>query len=455
MITIVLGLIGLGIVVFVHELGHFIAARLTGVEVEAFSLGWGPKLAGFVRGNTEYRISVFPIGGYCRMKGEESYRAALERGDESMPKESGSFYGASPWRRIIIALAGPGANLLFAILVAILIAAVGYDIKTFGNRVILASDYPFPGESPSGMPAETAGIKTGDRIVAINGRNTVLYSQIQEIIARSAEKPLRFTVDRDSRNLELVVVPALDSETATGRVGLYAWIDAVIDKVTDGSSAYIAGLESGDRIVSVNGIPIDHAIAFQKVLIDKPSTIHLTFERGGVPLETDLVPAWDKRGNPDIGISFKYLTYRMKAEGFLDAVSKGLDDAGKTISATLLGLASLFGGHVNVMNAVSGPLRITYMVGTVASQGLQEGIASGLSQIFSFLSLLSIGVFIMNLMPIPLLDGGQIVLFVIEGARRKPLKIKTVYRYQVIGMAVVLAIFLLTTVADVSFFSGR
>jgi len=455
MVTIVLGLIGLGIVVFVHELGHFLAARLMGVEVEAFSLGWGPRLTSFTKSHTEYRVSIFPIGGYCRMKGEESFKAALERGDENMPREPGSFYGASPWRRIVIALAGPAANLVFALLVAIVVAAAGYDIRTFGNRIILAADFPFPGEAVSGLPAEKAGLRTGDKILAIDGVKTDMYSQIQEKIARSAEKPLKLMIERDSKRLEIIVIPALDKETATGRVGLYAWVDAVIDKVMDGSSAYVAGLSPGDHIVFANGQPIDHAIAFQKILLEKPKGLHLGFERDGVLMNTDLVLIWDKDGNPNLGLSFGALTYHIQAKSIMDAFTRGLRETGNTISGTLLGLAALFSGGVNVMNAVSGPMRITYMVGTVASQGFQEGIANGFSQIFNFLSLLSIGVFIMNLLPIPLLDGGQVLLFIVEGIHRKPLRLKTVYRYQVVGMAVVLAVFLLTTIADVSFFSNR
>ena len=455
MVVILLGLLGLGIVVFIHELGHFLAARLTGVEVEAFSLGWGPKLAGFKRGGTEYRVSVFPIGGYCRMKGEEAFKAALERGDEDMPRDPGSFYGASPWRRIVISLAGPFANLVFAFAVAVLIAAAGYTIRTFGNKVILAADYPLFGNPVSGLPAEKAGLRTGDRIVAIDGVETPIYSQIQEIIFRSAEKPLRFTVARDTGRLDLIVAPALDRETGAGRVGLYAWVDPVIDRVEAGGSAFVAGLTPGDRILSVNGRIVEHDVAFQKVLMDRSRVYRMEVERNGLKVDVEVIPTWDKDGNPDLGIAFRALSFRVQAVGPVDALVRGWNDTAGTVTGTLRGLGTLFQGNVKVTNAISGPARITFMVGTVAQRSLSEGWAVGLSQLFNFLSLLSIGLFIMNLMPIPLLDGGQILLFIVEGVRRKPLKLKTVYRYQAVGMAVVLAIFLLTTFADLTFFSGR
>lgn len=455
MVIILLGLFGLGIVVFVHELGHFLAARWMGVHVEAFSLGWGPRLAGFVRNGTEYRVSVFPIGGYCRMKGEEAFKAALERGDEDMPREPGSFYGAPPGRRIVIALAGPLANLVFALVVAVVIAAAGYTLRTAGNKVILASDYPLYGMPAADLPAEKAGLRTGDRIVAIDGMGTEMYSQIQEIIFRSPGKSLALTVERDGRRLEVSVVPVLDRETGAGRVGLYAWVDPVVDRVDPSGSAFVAGIEAGDRILSVNGMPVNHDVAFQKALLDRPRVLRLELERDGTRRSVEVVPTWDKDGNPDLGLGFRVAAFRIQADGLWDALGRGWKDTWATTTGTLQGLAGLFRGNVKVSNAVSGPARITYMVGTVASRSLQEGWANGLSQLFNFLSLLSVGLFIMNLMPIPLLDGGQILLFVVEGVRRRPLKLKTVYRYQAVGMAVVLAIFLLTTIADLTFFSGR
>ena len=116
MLTVLIGLIGLSIVVIVHEFGHFVAARAMGVEVETFSIGWGPRLFGFKRHGTEWRISAFPIGGFCKMKGEEDFKAALEKKLPYIPTEKGSFYGSSPWKRILILVAGPLFNVVFAVL---------------------------------------------------------------------------------------------------------------------------------------------------------------------------------------------------------------------------------------------------------------------------------------------------------------------------------------------------
>jgi regulator of sigma E protease len=163
MLTVLYGLLGLSIVVLIHELGHFMAARLVGIEVEAFSIGMGPKLFGLSRGGTEWRISAFPLGGYCRMKGEEGFKQALERKLEHIPAEKGSFYGEAAWKRILILLAGPFFNLLFAALLFGIVALVGLRVETLPNRIVLASDYPLLSGQTGGelSPAQPEGLKPG------------------------------------------------------------------------------------------------------------------------------------------------------------------------------------------------------------------------------------------------------------------------------------------------------
>ncbi|MDR2898601.1 MAG: site-2 protease family protein [Spirochaetaceae bacterium] len=139
-LTVILGLLGLGVIVFIHELGHFAAARFCGVTVESFSIGWGPVLLRKKIGETEYRLSLVPIGGYCGMKGDKAFQQALEDKLTEIPREEGSFYGVSPFKRILIAFAGPFCNFLFAVLAFTVIAMVGYSYQSAGNRVLLASE---------------------------------------------------------------------------------------------------------------------------------------------------------------------------------------------------------------------------------------------------------------------------------------------------------------------------
>lgn len=449
-ITILLGLLGLGVVVFFHELGHFIMARAMGVEVDEFSLGWGPKLAGFTRGRTTYRISALPIGGYCRMKGEESYKKAIEEGLDDFPRERGSYFGAPPLKRIAIALGGPLMNIVFAFAVFAAVNGAGYEVRSWGTRVVLASDF-----EPGAYAADAAGLRTGDELIAVNGRALRSFADIQEAIALSADRELVIELERDGQRQSLVARPALDRESGAGRLGIYPWIDPRVASVKPGSAAALAGLQGGDRIVAADGRPVRHGVELARYIEERrPSRLALSYERGGRVDEASLILSYPQDGQTETGIAWELNRYTVRSESLASALSDGYKTTSTAVVGTYRGLASLFRG-VEVLKAVSGPARITWAVGQVATDGFSGGMAAGLTVSFNFLAILSIGLFVMNLLPIPLLDGGWIVLFVIEALRGKAAKVKTVLRYQTVGFVAIAGLFLLTTLADILFFSGR
>ena len=450
-VSIILGIIGLGIVILVHETGHFIAARLAGIEVEAFSIGWGPKLLSWRRGKTEYRISAFPIGGYCRMKGEHVLREAWKSDAKSIPKEPGSFFSAAPWKRILVSVAGPGANLFFAVLVLSIIWLAGFDIQTFGNKIILLSDYPLAERTEQTYPADKAGLKTGDRIVSVGGKEIRHYRDLQEAVSVAAEKTMSVTVLRNGRRITTQITPEMDPQTGIGRIGVYAWIEPVIGTVQEGSPADQAGLRPGDRIVRVNGREIEHTLQFSEMVQTRPDTLNLRYERNGRQYSIELTPQYTgEEGRPSIGIAFATEEFRSPRIGPIRALGKGFAETGETIVLTIKSIGLLFKG-IGVRESLVGPIRITYYVGEVASQGFKQGIASGFSGMFRFLSLLSVAIFFMNLLPIPALDGGMVILFLIEMIRGRGLKPKVVYRYQTIGITLILGLLLFATFNDVFF----
>jgi len=455
-IDIVLGVIGLGIVILVHEFGHFFAARAAGVEVEAFSIGWGPRIAGFSRGGTEWRISAFPIGGFCKMKGEEAFRKALEDDASELPREKGSYYGVAPWRRMLISFAGPFANVALAFLVFSLSSTIGYDSPTFPNRIVLLSEYDLGGPRLSEYPADKAGLVSGDRIVAADGKPIADFSDLLEKITLSADKPVHLRIDRDGRPYDKTVTPIMDKSTGGGFIGVSYWADPIVGTVASGSAAQIAGIEPGDRLVSIDGKKVQHAIAAFSILNSaKPERAEFGIERGGKIAEFGVVLNWSTQGKSNLGIGFETQTHRVRAASSLEgAVAAGAAETWSTFQATLIGLESLFRG-VNPLKAISGPIRLTYMVGQSASEGIQASASGGLAIPLKFVALLSIGLFIMNLLPIPALDGGQIVMFVVEAARKRALRPITIYRYQFIGATFILAIFVMATVGDLLFFAAR
>lgn len=454
-LSIILGLLGLGLVVLVHELGHYVAARAMGVEVEAFSIGWGPRLAGFRRGRTEWRISAFPIGGYCRMKGEEAFRKALEERSGTMPAEPGSFYGAAPWRRIVISLAGPMANAVLAVLVFFLVAAVGYEVPTNPNRIVLASEFSLDGSAPpTGLPADLAGLRSGDRIVRLGSAPIADYLDLQEAVGKAAGRELEVEYEREGLRGATRLVPALDRETGAGRIGVYSWIEPIVDTVAAGSAADIAGLRPGDRLVASGGKPVAHAIEFLATLASKPERLRVDYLREGTAASADLVLSWDDSGASRLGVGFGTETHRKRAASLGAAFADGAAEAWESLSLSLRGILLLFRG-VDPFKAISGPARITWLVGSAASEGLGGGAPSGFMVAVEFLGFLSIGLFLMNLLPIPALDGGQIVMFLVEWLRGKPLKALTVYRYQFVGSSMIFVLLIIATIGDVLFFSGR
>ena len=479
LLTIVFGVIGFGIIVFVHELGHFIAAKLSGIEVEVLSLGWGKRLVGFVRGGTWYQLSWFPVGGYCKMKGEESFKDALAADADDFPSEQGSFYAASPGKRMLVSAAGPAANLVFAIVVLTIIYWAGFIVYSDRNQIVLISDYTLdagsaaaPGASaPNTVPAAVssvavssaavssaatrAGLKTGDRVVAIDGLPVEKFQDILEAVATSPDERLVFTVQRNDGTLTIPIVPELNRETGAGRIGVYAWTDAVVEEVAAGSAAYLAGIEPGDHIVAIGDAEVAHTIDIFQALIERPAEVNVSFRRNGQLQSEVIVLHYDEQGAPDLGLAFKKYAFRSPNVSLLSAFVEGARETVETIGLTAKGIGLLFRG-VNVGRAVAGPLRITYYVGVSAVSGLSRGLGAGAVSYFRFLCLLSVVIFFMNLLlPIPALDGPRMLLFALEQLRGKAVRPKIVYRMQLLSFYVLIVLVVVITLNDIFYFFER
>ncbi len=453
-VTILLGIVCLGIVVMAHEFGHYLAGRAVGVEVEAFSIGWGPKIASFKRGKTDWRISAFPLGGYCKFKGEESFRQALERKLPELPKEPGSLYGAAPWRRIVISAAGPLANVLLAILIFTAASTIGYSVKSYPNRIVLLSEYAVAGKAGETYPADEAGLKSGDRIVAIDGRPTADFIDILEIVSRSPGKALELSIERNGAALDARVTPGMRPD-GSGYIGVSNWAESLVSTVKKGGAADIAGIQAGDRIVAVDGSPVAISADLASFLNrNRPERASMTVERSGSRLELVVILNWTAAGESDLGLVFQGVEHRVEpARTAAAAISAGLAETWDTFSATLTGLGTLFRG-VDIFAALSGPARIISYAGESVAAGIEQRATGGLAMPLNFLGFLSVALFLMNLLPIPALDGGQIVMHGVEIVRRKPLKPLSIYRYQLVGILFILGIFVLATVGDLIFFTG-
>jgi regulator of sigma E protease len=448
-ITIILwGGLGLGIVVFIHEFGHFIAAKLLGISVETFSLGWGKKLIGFTHKGTTYQIAVFPLGGYCKMKGEHVLTDALQKNIKEIPRDKDTYFGAPPWKRIIVSFAGPFTNLLFALIVLTFIWWIGFLVYSQDNRIILASDYPLT-KFATTPPATKAGLKTGDKITAINGNPITTFNDLGKMIAVSAGEKLNLAVERGNNTLELTVVPDLNKEDGRGTIGIYPWIEPIIARVGPEIQKANPWLLAGDMITAVNGVPIEHSIDFSKMILGKPATIEVTIKRDSGTFEKTLQLIY--KGEGDLDMEFKQKVFRTPSLNLAGAFLKGIEETVSTIGLTIKSFGLLFSG-INLGKAVAGPVRITYEIGRIAKSGFERGIGSGLISFFYFICMISVIILFMNLLPIPVLDGGFILLFTYEALRKKPLTFKLLYRFQLIGVSIILLILAFAVTNDILYF---
>ncbi len=447
MIGVIVGLLGIGLVIFFHELGHLFAAKSVGITVEAFSVGWGRKAWGFTRGGTEYRVSWLPIGGFCRMQGERALIRAWHDKANRIDVEPGDFYAARPWQRIWVLVAGPLVNLLFAAAVLGTIAYIGFTTRTFENRIVLVSDF---GGAPS--PADEAGLQTGDYVVAVDETEIATFTDLQTVVSVDPGREMLFRVRRGENDLETRVTPALDPQSGAGRIGVYPWVDPVVETVMDGSPAAIAGLFPGDRIVAVDGAEVPHSVAVHEGIRQSGTTADLTVLRKGRRVDIRVIPNVDEAGAVSVGIAYETIAIRSPEMSVPAAVVTGFSEAIDTLVLTVRSLRLLFSG-IDLTRALMGPVRITVLAGEIVTDGFAEDAAGRIISFFNFLSLVSVALCFMNLLPIPALDGGQILLSAAEGVTRRPLQPRFVYRYQVIGNVLIVLLMAFALVNDVLFFA--
>ena len=444
--TIIYGLIGLGFIVFIHELGHFITAKICGVTVESFSIGMGPILLHKTIKGTDYRLSLIPLGGYCGMKGQKDFQVALDEKLESITGDKDSFYGIHPLKRVIIAFSGPFFNFIFAAIAFMIISMIGYSYYTSENKIILANEvYP---EMES--IAEKAGLHTGDKILSVNDKETPYFTDIYEAISISANKKTDLQVQRDSEIFNIEVTPSLNKETGAGVLGIVSWTNPLIDSVEKNSIAEKVGLKEQDLILQINDDIIKNTADYNNAIQKYDNfSMKVLRDNNEIIIENiELNP--QKEDKTTLGITFYTEKVKSKTYSFFPAIINGFVEAGKTTALTFKSLGLLFQG-VDLTKAVSGPLRITVMLGDTAKAGFSAGFSTGIVTVFNFLAIISISLFIMNLLPIPILDGGLILFALIEAITKKQISPKIQYYVQFIGVGLILVLFVFAMFGDISY----
>jgi regulator of sigma E protease len=386
----------LGFMVLIHEFGHFAVAKWLGVRVEVFSVGFGTRLFGFRRGETDYRIAAIPLGGYVKMSGENPIDA---RTDD--PRE---FMNHSRWHRFLIAIAGPTMNILLAIVLLTTIYMVHYEYEAVDD------DPTVIGWVFKDSAAANAGFHIGDRVTRVEDIQNPNWKQLEMKVAMSPGQPLDIAIDRDGQAIAKTIVPEAEGIDRIGDAGWAPKEDSVI--ITDlqpGMPAEKAGLKEGDKILALDGTPIPALAAMVESLeITKGKPIALTVLRDGQQLTFTVQPVPDgKRYRIGIGS----LQTKVKTLPFGEAFRLSLHE-NRQNALLILELVKKMVERKMSLRSIEGPIRIGQAAGEAAR-------SKGWTPLMGLTAAISLNLGIFNLLPIPILDGGVILFLLIEGLMRR------------------------------------
>ena len=408
LIAVVKIIILLGFLILIHEAGHFVVAKLCKVKVNEFAIGFGPAIWKKQGKETKYALRLVPLGGFVSMEGED------ERSEDDR-----SFSKASIPKRMLIVVAGATVNIVFAIIVYFAL------ISSSGTYVSNVVD-----ETIDGYAAQQIGLQNGDEIIEIDGEKIRSQKDINEVISNSNGKEVNIKINRNDEILEYNIKP---TEVPVKTTGIYLDDEAKIITVEKGSSSEKAGIQANDKLVKVNNIEInqDPNKAVEAINEKGLNTMLLTIERDGQQIQIELTPDY---------ISTYYLgvNLQLAPDTFWNRCLNGGMQTADFLTSIVDNLKQLFTGQVGV-DQMMGPV------------GISEVIAKtdGVREFFQMMALISLSLGVTNLLPIPALDGGKLLILIIEAIRRKPLKQETEINIQLLGFSILIALSLYVSYNDI------
>ena len=411
----------LGVLIFVHELGHFMMARRIGVRVHTFSLGFGPKLLSFRRGDTEYCISAIPLGGYVKMAGENPDDARSGAPDEFLSK--------TKWQRFQVLVMGPVMNLALAFLVMALVLYQGAQVPAFEQEPVIV------GSLSDQSVAKAAGVLPGDHIVRVDGKSVDTWEQFEMAVLGKAKREVTFAIERGGRPVEVRLVPAAQGKYELGEVGIRPVMHPQIRGITHDSPAKAAGLQTEDAVLAAageKGISNTRLVEIIKANEGKPLVLEI--KRHGAVQSVTVTPR-NIGGIVMIGAQLSELELRTVEPGPLEALKMSAVQNWTWATMIVQTLGGLF-THSTSVKQLMGPVAIADLSGTAAEQGWVA--------LFNLMAMISLNLGLLNLMPIPVLDGGHIAILAMEGVSRREFSLKVKEKMLLAGF--VLLLMLMVTV---------
>lgn len=404
----------LGVLVFVHELGHFLMARWLGVRVLTFSIGFGPKIFKFRRGETDYTIGILPLGGYVKMAGENPEDSRSGAADE--------FLSRPKWDRFRILLMGPAMNVAFSVIVMAIVFMNGAQVPAFDDDPVVV------GAVMKDAPAEKAGIRPGDRITRVGSQAVQDWERFFLAISSRANIDTDLTVVRDGREMNVRVTPQSQGKLNAGDIGILPNVHPRVSGLESGGPAEKAGVKAGDIVLSVDGETMVFSGMLSAAIRKHPDeAITLKIQRGTEVIDLQVTP----RRQGDIGLIGISIADEVQTiqPGPLGAVKMSLErnvEFAGLIVRTLGGLATRETSPKQLM----GPVAIAQLSGDYA--------AAGWMALATFMASLSLNLGLLNLLPIPVLDGGHLFIMSIEGLVRRDFSMKVKERMMMAGFAVLM-----------------
>lgn len=429
MTTLLAFLFVLGVLVFIHEAGHFLMARWHGVRVITFSLGFGPKLLKWTRGGTEYCVSAVPLGGYVKLAGETAEEERTGAPDEFLSK--------SKWVRFQVYVMGPVMNIALAFVLTIVVLYAGAEVPVWPTST------PVIGQIAPDSPAEKAGLHVGDTILEVAGKPVKTWDDVMLAVSTKANQSISIKTERDGQPSATTIVPAPQTKYEFGDIGVAAVLRPQVAIVTPDSPAEHAGLKTGDVIVGVDdqrGLSQPKLVEYIRAHPKQPVTFHL--ERAGQPLPMEITP---NNSGPDgvgqIGAQIQTMETRRIDPTFPQAIKMGGQQTWEQAGLIVTTLKGLFTRETPVKQLM-GPVAIAELSGSYAELGWIP--------LLGFMSMISLNLGLMNLFPIPILDGGHIAILAMEGVSRRDFSMKVKERILFAGFALIMLLMVTVIYNDVA-----
>jgi regulator of sigma E protease len=407
----------LGVLIFVHELGHFLMARRIGVRVLTFSLGFGPKLLNIKRGGTEYCISAIPLGGYVKMAGENP--------EDNRTGASDEFLSKGKWQRFQVLVMGPIMNLVLALVVMTVVLYQGALVPAYEQQPVDIGGFS------DGSIAAKAGLKAGDRVVTVDGKPVETWDQFWMAIVSKAKRNVTLGFIRDGRPGQVTVVPEGQGKYELGDIGIQPLVHPQVIDFSPDSAAAAAGLQNGDLVLAAGGespVSRERLIALIKASQGKPMALQI--ERGDAVQSVTVTPRMVD-GVLIIGAHLSPFEVRTVDPGLLEAMKLSVAKNWEWTRQIVETLGGLFTRSTSVKQLM-GPVAIADLSGTAAQ--------AGWISLFTLMAMISLNLGLLNLMPIPVLDGGHIFILAMEGLARRDFSMKVKEKMLLTGFALLLAL---------------